>query len=88
MPIATFAVFRVTPGERVMADPVRLLKGLTTLKAKGIRYLCLTGGEPLLYPALVPVLAKARDLSIKTLVCTNGSLLTPASIQKLRARGS
>jgi MoaA/NifB/PqqE/SkfB family radical SAM enzyme len=77
----------VTAGERVMADPVRLLQGLTALKDKGVRYLCLTGGEPLLYPALLPVLARARDLSIRTIVCTNGSLLTPALIRNLRDAG-
>jgi MoaA/NifB/PqqE/SkfB family radical SAM enzyme len=77
----------VRPNDRLMADPVRLLRGLTTLKAKGVRYLCLTGGEPLLYPALLPVLSRARELSIQTIVCTNGSLLTPAYIQKLRQAG-
>lgn len=77
----------VAPGERVMADPVRLLRGLTALKNRGVDYLCLTGGEPLLYPALLPVLAQARDLSIQTIVCTNGSLLTPAYIQNLRNAG-
>lgn len=78
---------RVPPAERVMADPVRLLRGLTTLKEKGVRYLCLTGGEPLLYPALLPVLARARDLSIQTIICTNGSQLTPEYIQKLQDAG-
>lgn len=77
----------VAPGERVMADPARLLQGLTALKTRGVNYLCLTGGEPLLYPALFPVLARARDLSIQTIVCTNGSLLTPAYIQNLRDAG-
>jgi MoaA/NifB/PqqE/SkfB family radical SAM enzyme len=78
---------QVAPEERVMADPVQLLRGLAALKAKGVRYVCLTGGEPLLYPALLPVLARARDLSIQTILCTNGSLLTPAFIQDLRDVG-
>jgi MoaA/NifB/PqqE/SkfB family radical SAM enzyme len=37
----------------------------------------------LLYPALLRVLARARELSIQTILCTNGSLLTPASMQAL-----
>jgi MoaA/NifB/PqqE/SkfB family radical SAM enzyme len=78
---------QVAPEERHMADPARLLEGLVALKAKGVCYLCLTGGEPLLYPALLPVLARARDLSIQTLLCTNGSLLTPAAIRNLRDAG-
>jgi MoaA/NifB/PqqE/SkfB family radical SAM enzyme len=70
-----------------MAEPSRLFRGLKVLQARGIRYICLTGGEPLLYPALLPTLARARDLAIQTIVCTNGSLLTPAYIRDLRAAG-
>ena len=62
-----------------MADPARLCRGLKVLKDQGVHYLCLTGGEPLLYPALLPALGRARDLGIHTLLCTNGWLLTPAS---------
>jgi len=75
---------RVPPASRVMADPVRLHRGLEALKAAGACYLCLTGGEPLLYPPLLPTLARARDLDIKTILCTNGSLLTPDLIRELR----
>jgi len=57
------------------------------LKDKGVHYLCLTGGEPLLYPALLPALSRARDLAIHTLLCTNGSLLTPAYLRELKAAG-
>jgi MoaA/NifB/PqqE/SkfB family radical SAM enzyme len=78
---------RVAPAERLMAEPSRLLQGLKVLKAKGIHYICLTGGEPLLYPALLPTLVRARDLAIQTILCTNGSLLTPAYIRDLRAAG-
>ena len=72
---------RVAPEARVMADPARLCLGLEVLRDKGVNYLCLTGGEPLLYPALLPALGRARDLGIHTLLCTNGSLLTPAYIR-------
>lgn len=77
----------VAPGDRVEAEPARLLAGLEILRNQGIHYLCLTGGEPLLYPALLPVLNRARDLSIQTIVCTNASLLTPAYIHNLRDAG-
>jgi MoaA/NifB/PqqE/SkfB family radical SAM enzyme len=78
---------RVALAERLMAEPSRLFRGLKVLQARGIRYICLTGGEPLLYPALLPTLARARDLAIQTILCTNGSLLTPAYIRDLRAAG-
>jgi MoaA/NifB/PqqE/SkfB family radical SAM enzyme len=68
-----------------MADPVRLHDGLAVLKEAGVRYLCFTGGEPLLYPELLPVLVHCRELGIRTILCTNASLLTPALIQELQA---
>jgi MoaA/NifB/PqqE/SkfB family radical SAM enzyme len=77
----------VAPSEQLMADPGRLFRGLKVLKDKGVRYLCLTGGEPLLYPALLPALDRARDLGIHTLLCTNGSRLTSAYLQELQAAG-
>jgi MoaA/NifB/PqqE/SkfB family radical SAM enzyme len=78
---------QVAPADRRAADPARLLAGLEILKDRGIYYLCLTGGEPLMYPALLAVLDRAQALSIRTLVCTNASLLTPAFIQNLRDVG-
>ena len=78
---------QVAPGDRVMADPARLWRGLAVLKDRGVDYLCFTGGEPLLYPALLPALGRARDLGIHTLLCTNGSLLSPAYIGDLKAAG-
>jgi MoaA/NifB/PqqE/SkfB family radical SAM enzyme len=78
---------QVAPAQRVMADPGRLFQGLETLKDKGVHYLCLTGGEPLLYPALLPALARARELAMHTVLCTNGSRLNPAAIGDLRATG-
>ncbi|MFA5110728.1 MAG: radical SAM protein, partial [Desulfobaccales bacterium] len=53
----------------------------------GVRYVCFTGGEPLLYPDLLPALAWARDAEIHTLLCTNGSRLDSAYIRDLQAAG-
>jgi MoaA/NifB/PqqE/SkfB family radical SAM enzyme len=78
---------RVAPEEWVMADPARLFRGLKVLKDKGVQYLCFTGGEPLLYPDLLPVLARSRDLKVHTLLCTNCSGLTSAYIRDLQAAG-
>ena len=78
---------RVAPEDWVMADPGRLFRGLEVLRDNGVGYLCLTGGEPLLYPALLPALGRARDLGIHTLLCTNGWRLTPTYIRKLKAAG-
>ena len=78
---------QVPPASRVMADPGRLFQGLAALKQAGVQYLCFTGGEPLLYPDLLPALARARQLGINTILCTNGSLLTPAVIEELQPVG-
>ena len=78
---------RVAPEDWLMADPARLFRGLEVLKDRGVGYLCLTGGEPLLYPALLPALGRARDLGMHTLLCTNGWRLTPAYIRELKTAG-
>ncbi len=78
---------QVPPASRVMAETRRLFQGLAALKQAGVQYLCFTGGEPLLYPDLIPALARARDLGINTILCTNGSLLSPAILRELQAAG-
>ncbi len=77
----------VAPAARVMADPGQLKRGLAALQARGVRYVCFTGGEPLLYPDLLPSLARARDLGIHTLLCTNASRLGSAFLRDLQAAG-
>jgi len=78
---------QVAAAERVMADPDRLLAGLAALKQAGVHFISFTGGEPLLYPELIPALVRARELGLSTMVCTNGALLTPARLQELKAAG-
>ncbi len=70
--------------EWCMADPARLGRGLQAMQRAGIRYICYTGGEPLLYPGLLDSLAQARDLGLETLLVTNGALLSPQLIQDLQ----
>ena len=84
MPLPFCSFPRVGPGEQVMADPLPTFPGLE-FSDKGVGYLCFTGGEPLLYPALLPALGRARDLGVHTLLCTNGWRLTPAYIRELKA---
>lgn len=77
----------VRPEDRSFADPARLLPGLRRLRAGGIQYLSFTGGEPLLYPALLEVADEARRLGFHTLLVTNGALLNPALIRDLKQAG-
>lgn len=53
----------------------------------GIRYLLITGGEPLLHPDLTAIVKRASDLGMKTMVVTNGMLLQPNRIRELSHAG-
>jgi MoaA/NifB/PqqE/SkfB family radical SAM enzyme len=74
---------QVPPSRWRMADPARLVRGFEALGRAGVKYVSITGGEPLLYPDLCSCLARARDLGLETLLVTNGALLTPALIRTL-----
>jgi MoaA/NifB/PqqE/SkfB family radical SAM enzyme len=78
---------KVPPAERFMADPRRLARGLDAASRAGVRYVCITGGEPLLYPDLRFCLDRARALGLETLLVTNGALLTPDLVEDLRRAG-
>jgi MoaA/NifB/PqqE/SkfB family radical SAM enzyme len=78
---------KLPPSSWRMADPARLARGLQAGHRAGIKYVCLTGGEPLLYPDLLDCLAQARDLGLESLLVTNGALLTPALIQGFSQAG-
>jgi len=78
---------QVPAAGKVMADPQRLFQGLASLRQRGLHYLSLTGGEPLLYPHLLPTLARARELGLKTILVTNGALLTPQLMRELQEVG-
>jgi MoaA/NifB/PqqE/SkfB family radical SAM enzyme len=57
------------------------------LYSQGIRYLVITGGEPLLHSGLARVVTRAAGLGMKVLLVTNGSLLTPPRIRELADAG-
>jgi MoaA/NifB/PqqE/SkfB family radical SAM enzyme len=83
-----FCGFPQVPPDRVRhADPARLVRGFEALARAGIKYVTITGGEPLLYPDLGACLARARDVGLETLVVTNGALLTPALVRTLGEAG-
>ena len=49
--------------------------------------ICLTGGEPLLYPRLYNVIAYARALGFSVGITTNGTLITPFAARQLARNG-
>lgn len=69
---------------------------LTTAEAKQLLHrlaeancpvVLFTGGEPLLRNDLFDLLAKARQLSLRTVISTNGTLIDSATAQKLATLG-
>ncbi len=79
---------QVPPSDWRMADLDRLTQGFTAMVRAGIKYVTLTGGEPLLYPDLFSCLDRAQALGLRTLLVTNGALLTPARLEILGRLGA
>src|SRR3954447_3040764 len=57
------------------------------LYKQGIRFLVLTGGEPLLHPDVSSIVERAASLAMKVMLVTNGALLKPNRIQELAKAG-
>ncbi len=55
-------------------SPEQTIKNLKDLYRLGIRFMDITGGEPLLYDGLPQVLRAAKELGIFTIITTNGLL--------------
>jgi MoaA/NifB/PqqE/SkfB family radical SAM enzyme len=83
-----FCSFPQVPAkDAVMADLARLGRGLRSLRRRGAHFVTFTGGEPLLYPGLLPVLAQSRELGLNTILITNGALLNPPLLKELAETG-
>lgn len=52
--------------------------------ASGGLRLLISGGEPLLYPPLQEFIAETRELKLRRVLLTNGTLLTPATLRWLQ----
>ena len=69
------------PGRR--CRPTSSVRTVRDAAALGYGTLSVSGGEPLMYPELIPVLATARSRGMRTLVTTNGTLLTDDRLARL-----
>lgn len=72
------------PALRGELDLGLLRDALTDAAALGYRAVAVSGGEPLVYRSLVPLLEHARSVGLRTLVTTNGTLLDDARAERLR----
>lgn len=63
------------------------LEAVDILYRQGIRYLVITGGEPMLHPDLTAIVERATRLKMKVMLVTNGSLLKTRRIHELAEAG-
>ena len=73
-----------SPRERGALDIKLLCEAVTVAAIEGYNTVSLSGGEPLLYAPLRELLQHARACGMRTTVTTNGMLLTPRNIERLR----
>jgi pyruvate-formate lyase-activating enzyme len=64
------------PGHPAALDPDSLCHALDVLRAEGYALLSVSGGEPLVYPALRRVAEHAHALGLRATMITNGLLAT------------
>ena len=64
--------------------PLELIRSaINGAKAEGYNVVSFSGGEPLLYEGLAPMLEYAKSLGLTTAITTNGTLLTPKRLNEL-----
>ena len=68
-------------------DAASILCAFEGLRARGLRGVILTGGEPLLRDDLEQIIAGCARMGLWTLLLTNGDLLTPDRTAALEAAG-
>jgi radical SAM protein with 4Fe4S-binding SPASM domain len=78
------AADRPFPGELTTAEAAAMLEDLA---AFGVPVLLLSGGEPLSRPDLLELAAYARKLGLRVTLSTNGTLITSATAERLKAIG-
>jgi MoaA/NifB/PqqE/SkfB family radical SAM enzyme len=63
------------------------IEAIDILYRNGVRYLVLTGGEPLMHPGLLTMIERASMLGMEIMVVTNGSLLSEKKMVELAEAG-
>ncbi len=83
----SFARDKLSPDDWKYVSPERALEALEILYRQGVRYLVITGGEPLLHRSLAEIISQASRLGMTVLLVTNGSLLSEKTIFQLANAG-
>ncbi len=75
---------RAYAGELTTAEGMALIDDLAGF---GVPVLLLSGGEPLMRPDLLDLIAHAKARGVRTTLSTNGTLITPQVAERLKALG-
>lgn len=82
-----FAVDKLPRESWKYVDREGALEAVDILYRQDIRYLVITGGEPLLHPSLTAIVRLAAGLGMKVMLVTNAGLLKPHRIRELARAG-
>jgi MoaA/NifB/PqqE/SkfB family radical SAM enzyme len=82
-----FALDRLPRAHWAFAPLDDTRRAIDVLHGLFIRYLIVTGGEPLLHPDVDAIIAHAHACGMNVLLVTNGSRLTPARCRELATAG-
>jgi len=83
----SFAIDRLPRAAWTFVDVEQARAAIDVLHRQFIRYLVVTGGEPLLHPGFDAIAGHARDRGMQVLLVTNGSRLTEPRCRTLLAAG-
>ncbi|OPY63221.1 MAG: Cyclic pyranopterin monophosphate synthase [Syntrophorhabdaceae bacterium PtaU1.Bin034] len=78
-----FSLNGINGREKRFVDVGESLSALKNLYRNGIRYIVVTGGEPLLHPCLEEILSGARVLGMTLVLVTNAALLSAHRLSRL-----
>ena len=71
------------PDQRGWLDDDTLADLVSDAAALGYATLAVSGGEPLMFPGLDTLLRNAHEAGMRTMVTTNGTLVTPRRLEEL-----
>jgi len=83
----SFALDKLTPSAWAFVDRAEAKAAIDVLHRNFIRYLIVTGGEPLLHPQLDEIVAHAHARGMSVLLVTNGSKLGERRCRELAIAG-
>jgi len=83
----SFGLDRLARGDWRFVEVGEARRAIDVLARHAVRYLVLTGGEPMLHPELLEIVRHAKGRGMVVILVTNGSRLNERRIEALAAAG-